>query len=88
MNLGTPNIPLLTAIPENSASMLPMLAARRAIIIKKVILIPTFSRIRSASPFPDTIPIRTPISWIIANAMIMGMNSHNKSYPNCEPARE
>ena len=77
MYLGTPNSPMLPAMPINSPTTLPKLVMRMPSIMRNVIRRPYSSRIRSLKPLPVTAPMRAHISCTTIRAMVVGIIVHN-----------
>ena len=86
--LLTPKISHAEAHPANSATVFPRFASTSATRRKKVGRTPNFSRMRSASVFPVTTPIRATISWTTISATVIGTSVHRSAYPKCAPAIE
>jgi hypothetical protein len=86
--LLTPKISHADAQPANSATVFPRLAMIMATRRKKVGRTPNFSRMRSASVFPVTTPIRATISWTTIRAIMMGIRVQSSVYPKWAPALE
>jgi hypothetical protein len=75
MYLLTPKMSMDPATPANSVVVLAMSATRSPAKMRAVIFTPAFSRMRSASPLPVTMPMRAFISCTMNSTTAQGIRA-------------